>query len=225
MSANSLHHPGKLLVAASFGVSSMDSMPAFFRASSWSKIFGNEKSPHQDFSCFCNFASFLLQHARATAPPQAGGQGFSKNEASKTKLCKKNKRLVCELSPLDQRAAHLPVVVRRFCKILPPSVVFSENLGFLCGILQESGPEKGVITKGVFSLQEPLESLKSLKSLNSLESLENGRLLLCFPQSGDSQESLESLKSLESLENGDFSEKTLFLRDEKPWAIAKRRFC
>ena len=34
------------------------------------------------------------------------------------------------------------------------------------------GPEKGVITKGVFSLEE---SLESLKSLNSLESLENGR--------------------------------------------------
>ena len=36
---------------------------------------------------------------------------------------------------------------------------------------KESGPEKGVITKGVFSLEE---SLESLKSLNSLESLENG---------------------------------------------------
>ena len=34
-----------------------------------------------------------------------------------------------------------------------------------------SGPEKGVITKGVFSLEE---SLESLKSLNSLESLEKG---------------------------------------------------
>ena len=34
-----------------------------------------------------------------------------------------------------------------------------------------SGLEKGVITKGVFSLQE---SLESLKSLDSLESLENG---------------------------------------------------
>ena len=34
-----------------------------------------------------------------------------------------------------------------------------------------SGPEKGVITKGVFSLEK---SLESLKSLNSLESLENG---------------------------------------------------
>ena len=58
-----------------------------------------------------------------------------------------------------------------------------------------SGPEKGVITKGVFSLQE------SLESLNSLESLENGRILLCFPQSGGF---LESLNSLDSLENGLF---------------------
>ena len=62
-----------------------------------------------------------------------------------------------------------------------------------------SGPEKGVITKGVFSLAE---SLESLKFLDSLESLENGRILLCFPQSGGSLETLESLNSLESLENG-----------------------
>ena len=64
-----------------------------------------------------------------------------------------------------------------------------------------SGPEKGVITKGVFSLEE---SLESLKSQNSLESLENGRILLYFPQSGDSLRSLESLNSLESLKNGLF---------------------
>ena len=64
-----------------------------------------------------------------------------------------------------------------------------------------SGPEKGVITKGVFSLEQ---SLESLKSLNSLESLENGRTILYFPQSGGSLESLESLNSLESLENGLF---------------------
>ena len=31
-----------------------------------------------------------------------------------------------------------------------------------------SGPEKGVITKGVFSLEESLDSLKSLYSLESL---------------------------------------------------------
>ena len=61
-----------------------------------------------------------------------------------------------------------------------------------------SGPEKGVITKGVFSLEE------SLESLNSLESLENGRILLYFPGFGDSLKSLESLNSLESLENGLF---------------------
>ena len=67
-----------------------------------------------------------------------------------------------------------------------------------------SGPEKGVITKGVFSLDESLESLKSLKSLNSQESLKNGPILLCFPQSGGSLKSLESLDSLESLENGLF---------------------
>ena len=64
-----------------------------------------------------------------------------------------------------------------------------------------SGPEKGVISKGVFSLEE---SLESLKSLDSLESLKTGRILLCFPQSWDSLESLESLNSLESLENGLF---------------------
>ena len=51
-----------------------------------------------------------------------------------------------------------------------------------------SGPEKGVITKGVFSLEE---------SLDSLESLENGRILLWFPQSGGALKSLEeSLRPL-----------------------------
>ena len=58
-----------------------------------------------------------------------------------------------------------------------------------------SRPEKGVITKGVFSLEE---SLESVESPNYLESLDNGRLLLCFPQSAGSLESLESLKSLEN---------------------------
>ena len=56
----------------------------------------------------------------------------------------------------------------------------------------DSGPEKGVITKGVCSLEK---SLEPLKSLNSLESLENGRNLLYFSQSGDSLETLESLNS------------------------------
>ena len=41
----------------------------------------------------------------------------------------------------------------------------------------KSGPEKGVITKGVFSLEE---SLESLESLSSLESLENARSSLVF---------------------------------------------
>ena len=55
----------------------------------------------------------------------------------------------------------------------------------------DSGPEEGVITKGVFSVEE---------SLKSLDSLENGRTLLYSPQSGGSRISLESLNSLESLE-------------------------
>ena len=63
------------------------------------------------------------------------------------------------------------------------------------------GTGKEVITKGVFSLQE---SLESLKSLHSLETLGNGRILLCFPQSGGFLESLGSLNSVESLENGLF---------------------
>ena len=55
--------------------------------------------------------------------------------------------------------------------------------------------KKGVITKGVFSLEE---SPESLKSLNSLESLENGRIPLYVPQSGGSPKSLDSLESRES---------------------------
>ena len=51
-----------------------------------------------------------------------------------------------------------------------------------------SGLEKGVITKGVFSLEK---SLQPLKSLNSLESLENGRILLYFSESEDSLKCLD----------------------------------
>ena len=53
-----------------------------------------------------------------------------------------------------------------------------------------SVPEKGLITKGVFSMEE---SLGTLKSLDSLESLENGQILLCFPESRECLESPESL--------------------------------
>ena len=71
------------------------------------------------------------------------------------------------------------------------------------------GRTKGSLRKGVFSLEE---SLESLKSLDSLQSLENGRILLYSPQSGGSLESLESLNSQKSLDM-DFSEKTPFPRD------------
>ena len=67
--------------------------------------------------------------------------------------------------------------------------------------IAESGPEKGVITKGVSSLAE---SLESLKSQDSLESPANGRIPFCFPQSVGSLETLESLTSLETLDNGLF---------------------
>ena len=69
------------------------------------------------------------------------------------------------------------------------------------GTSKSRARKKGVITKGVFSLEESLEPLPSLHSL------EDGRILLCFPVSGaslESLESLESLNSLESLENGLF---------------------
>ena len=69
--------------------------------------------------------------------------------------------------------------------------------GVLVSAPPPSAPEKGVITKGVFSLEE---SLGSLKSLNSLEPLEK----VGFPQSGGSLESLEALNSLESIEDGLF---------------------
>ena len=69
--------------------------------------------------------------------------------------------------------------------LCPPNLV-QESVGDIC-----PGPEKGVITKGVFSLEESLESLLSL------ESLKHGRIRLCFPQHGDSLESLNSLESLE----------------------------
>ena len=85
-----------------------------------------------------------------------------------------------------------------------------------------SGPEKGVIAKGVFSLEE---SLESLNSLDSLESLENGRILLFFPQSGGSLESLESLNSLKSLENGLFRKDPFSKRPLFPNPINCALFC
>ena len=70
---------------------------------------------------------------------------------------------------------------------------FQRDLGALAPYM--SGPEEGVIMKGVFS---PEESLESLESLTSLESLENGWVLLYFPRSGGSLKPLESLNSLEN---------------------------
>ena len=64
-----------------------------------------------------------------------------------------------------------------------------------------SGPGQGVIKKGVFWLEE---SLESLRPLHSLESLDSCQILLCLPHSRGSLKSLESLDSLESPENGRF---------------------
>ena len=61
--------------------------------------------------------------------------------------------------------------------------------------------EKTVISKGVFSLKE------SLDSLTSLESLGNCHGLLVLPQF---EGSLASLKSLDSLDNGPFLKRPLF---------------
>ena len=82
----------------------------------------------------------------------------------------------------------------------------------------KSGPEKGVITKGGFSLEE---SLESLKSLISLQSLENGRILVCFSQSEGSLQSLNSPISLEYLEM-DFSEKTSFPK-KTPFSVLEHQ--
>ena len=63
-----------------------------------------------------------------------------------------------------------------------------------------SGPErKGHYEKGLFT-----GGITRISNLNSLESLENGRILLCFPQSGGSLESPEPLNSRESLRDGLF---------------------
>ena len=68
------------------------------------------------------------------------------------------------------------------------------------------GTGKGVITKGVFSLQN---SLESLRSLNSLESQENGRILLRLQSLGG------SLKSLRISRNDPFSKRPLFQTREQ----------
>ena len=83
-------------------------------------------------------------------------------------------------------------------RLISAPCVLSRNSYFLGLELASSGPEKGVITKGVLSMEV---SLEIPKSLHSRASLDNGQILLCFPQS---ETSLESLNSLESLENGLF---------------------
>ena len=64
--------------------------------------------------------------------------------------------------------------------------------------------KRGHYERGLFSGGISRISKESLDSLESPESLDNGRILLCFPESGGSLETLESLNSLESLENGLF---------------------
>ena len=62
---------------------------------------------------------------------------------------------------------------------------YQDSLSQACFFVSNgAGPEKGAITKGLFS------SLESLKPLSSLESLESGPILLCFPPSWGSLESL-----------------------------------
>ena len=64
--------------------------------------------------------------------------------------------------------------------------------------------ETGLFTGGI--------SRSSKFSRDSLESLENGRILLCFPQSGGSLESLKSLKALKPLNSLESLEYGLFLK-------------
>ena len=64
--------------------------------------------------------------------------------------------------------------------------------------MHRAGPEKGVITKGVFSLEESLESLESLEITRISREWSGSPF---FPRLWSSLESLEYLHSLESLEN------------------------
>ena len=117
-------------------------------------------------------------------------EGCFKSAVSKERLAELNAKLAVCCDGLGEFALeHKSDAARNSLSPLP---VWA-NRNFLC-----FGTGKGVITKGIFSLEK---SLESLKSLDSLESLENGRVLLYFPHSGDS---LKSLNSLESLENGHF---------------------
>ena len=80
---------------------------------------------------------------------------------------------------------------------------------YLCGlpgVLDIRDRKKGVITKGVFSMEESLESLKCPNSL------EHGRILHYFPhQSGGT---LESLESLENVDGGNSALVIGFSRDQ-----------
>ena len=61
--------------------------------------------------------------------------------------------------------------------------------------------ERGHYERGLFT-----GGISRISNLKSLDSLENGRIVLCFSQSGGSLESLTSLHSLDSLPKLDFSE-------------------
>ena len=91
---------------------------------------------------------------------------------------------VC-LMPASSLTSGTPAMLPRVLPATLPACTLGSDVGGGGGRLKvgdqdRSGPEKGVITKGVFSLEE---SLECLKCLNSLESPDNGRILLYFPQS------------------------------------------
>ena len=81
------------------------------------------------------------------------------------------------------------------------------NTAFHNSIQGQSGPEKGVIAKGVFSLAE---SLESPKSLDFIESLENGRILHGFPQSGNFSRNSRISKSSRISRKSTFLKRRLF---------------
>ena len=91
--------------------------------------------------------------------------------------------------------------------ISPESTIFQGR--FPPDFFENLGPKAPIITKGVFSLEE---SLESPKSLDFLKSLENGRLLLYFHSLGGF---LESSKLSNISRNGlfwkePFSKRPLF---------------
>ena len=116
----------------------------------------------------------------------------------------------------ERQSGHVKVICRQAQTLRGPCLQsLPTDLSLVTG-------EKGLITKGVFSLEESLVSRKSLNSLESQQKWSDSPLFSTLGGSLESLESPKSLKSLEALKNIDifhkdpFAKKGTFFRSQFP---------